>query len=105
MSDIIPRVLYGCATESLVAILNTGKWTGTADELVEATVGSMLIQPVDLPLREAIDWVNTVIYTTIKAMKFSHFAPVCGGPIEIAVISTDRRFRWVRHKSFGDAIS
>lgn len=44
------------------------------------------------------------IYTTIKAMKFSHMAPVCGGPVEVAVITTDRRFRWVRHKGFDAAI-
>ena len=37
-------------------------------------------------------------------MKFSHYLPVCGGPIEIAVISTDRNFRWVRHKRFDDAL-
>jgi hypothetical protein len=29
----------------------------------------------------------------------------CGGPIEIAVITTDRRFRWVRHKDWDVAIA
>jgi len=42
--------------------------------------------------------------TINKAMKFSHMAPVCGGPVEIAVITTDRKFRWVRHKKFDAAI-
>jgi hypothetical protein len=37
-------------------------------------------------------------------MKFSFGAPVAGGPIEIGFISTDRPFRWVRHKSFSSAI-
>ena len=55
-------------------------------------------------LPEAIDWVHTVIYTTIKAMKFSHYVPICGGPIEIALISSDRKFRWVRHKRFDEAL-
>ncbi len=41
---------------------------------------------------------------TIKTMKFSHMAPVCGGPVEIAVVTTDRKFRWVRHKKFDAAI-
>lgn len=58
-----------------------------------------------VPIREAIDWVYASIYTTIKTMKFSHMAPVCGGPVEIAVITTDRLFRWVRHKRFDTAIS
>ncbi|HVC94682.1 MAG TPA: hypothetical protein VND64_13365 [Pirellulales bacterium] len=33
-------------------------------------------------------------------MKFSQFRPYCGGPIEIGVISSDRKFRWVTHKEF-----
>jgi len=37
-------------------------------------------------------------------MEFSHTAPVCGGPVEIAVITTDRSFRWVHHKRFDAAI-
>ncbi len=57
-----------------------------------------------LPIREAIDWVHASIYTTFKTMKFSHMAPVCGGAIEIAVATTDRKFRWVRHKEFDAAI-
>ncbi len=62
-------------------------------------------QPEELPIREAIDWVHASIYATIKTMKFSHMAPVCGGPIEIAVITTDRQFRWVRHKSLDAAVA
>jgi hypothetical protein len=73
-------------------------------ELAQVLLSQSLGQPYDLPLREAIDWVHASIYTTIKAMKFSHWKPYCGGPIEVAAISTDRRFRWVRHKNFGAAL-
>ncbi|MDI6753356.1 MAG: hypothetical protein QME78_03060 [Thermodesulfobacteriota bacterium] len=58
----------------------------------------------DLPIREAIDFVHSYLHITVKAMKFSFGAPVAGGPIEIGFVSTDRRFRWVRHKSFASAI-
>lgn len=44
------------------------------------------------------------VYTTIQNMKFSHLAPVCGGPVEIALITGDRPFRWVRHKRLDAAI-
>lgn len=54
----------------------------------------------NLPIREAIDFVHACIASTIKAMKFSSLAQICGGPIEIAVITSDRRFRWVRHKKW-----
>ncbi len=58
----------------------------------------------DLPIREAIDFVHTYLHITIKAFKFRTGPPICGGPIEIAFISTDRKFRWVCHKSFERAI-
>ena len=58
----------------------------------------------DLPIREAIDFVHMYLHLTIKGMKFRFGPPICGGPIEIAFVSTDRYFRWVRHKSFDTAI-
>ena len=85
-------------------ILRSGKWTGTPEELFGLVEQGRLGLPRHLPLREAIDWVHASIYTTIKAMKFSHLAHVCGGPIEVAVITSDRRFRWVCHKRLDEAI-
>ncbi len=58
----------------------------------------------DLPIREAIDFVYSYLHITVKATKFMFGAPLCGGPIEVGFISTDRRFRWVRHKLFSTAI-
>jgi hypothetical protein len=58
----------------------------------------------DLPIREAIDYIHTYVRMTIKAFKFRFGPPVCGGPIEVGFITTDRAFRWVRHKEFGTAI-
>jgi hypothetical protein len=59
----------------------------------------------DLPIREAIDFIYSYLHITVKAMKFSFGASVAGGPIEVGFVSTDRRFRWVRHKKFSSAIS
>lgn len=67
------------------------------------TIAANLTQPTNLPLREAIDWIHTVIHTTIRAIKFNQ-EHSCGGPVEIAVITTDRPFRWVCHKSLDAAI-
>jgi len=63
-----------------------------------------LMHPTTVPIREAIDFTQACLLTTIKAMKFSNLPQVCGGPIELAVITTDRAFRWVRHKSWESAI-
>jgi hypothetical protein len=58
----------------------------------------------DVPIREAIDFVFSYIHITIKAFKFRFGPPPCGGPIELAFISTDRPFRWALHKSFQTAM-
>lgn len=58
----------------------------------------------DLPIREAIDYVHAYLHVTIKAFKFRSGPPVCGGPIEIGFITTDRAFRWVTHKAFETAM-
>ena len=102
--NIIHRLLYGVDFSILDAIEQSGKWTGTTDELIALVLPHRLAQPLDLPIREAIDWIHASIYTTIQAMKFSHLAPVCGGPVEVAVVTTDRPFRWVRHKRLDAAI-
>ena len=102
--NLINRLIYGVDEFLFSAILQSGKWTGTPQDLIDLIRPYCLGQPLDLPIGEAIDWVHASIYTTIKTMKFSHMAPVCGGPVEIGVITTDRRFRWVRHKGFDSAI-
>ncbi len=96
--NLIERLIYGIDDGVFNAIMQSGNWNGTPNDLAALVMPHRLAQPFDLPIREAIDWVYTSIYTTNQAMKFSHLAPVCGGPVEVAVITTDRPFRWVRHK-------
>jgi len=102
--NLIHRLIYGIDFQVLGAVLESGKWSGSNEELFALVGPHCLGQPHDLPIREAIDWLHASIYTTNKTMKFSHMAPVCGGPVEVAVITTDRPFRWVRHKRFDAAI-
>lgn len=101
---IINRMIKGCGDEVRDTILASGKWTGTPQEF-DAVIGHhTLVHPATVPIREAIDFTHACLLATIKAMKFSLFPRFCGGPIEIAVITTDRLFRWVQHKEFDAAI-
>lgn len=99
------RLMLGMDSPMMEAILASAHWTGGREELLRIVSRHTLGRPRDLPIREAIDWVHAAIYSTIKTMKFSHLAPACGGPIEVAVITTDRPFRWVFHKSMGEAVA
>ena len=109
-------ILCGCSMGSLRAfrtqfcrILSK---TSPGGELFPPNYGMLSERPpfaslgfTDLPLREAIDYVHTYLSVTAKAMKFRYGPPICGGPIEVAYISTDRNLRWARHKRFDSAIT
>ncbi|MHC4891406.1 MAG: hypothetical protein ACYTEO_18285, partial [Planctomycetota bacterium] len=101
--NLIRRVVLGIDPGLYGAILSSDKWTGTSEDLFDLVRRGILAGPLDLPIREAIDFIYAEVYTTIKAMKFSHLAPICGGPIEIGLITTDRPFRWVCHKKLSKA--
>lgn len=100
----INRLINGCADEVRQVILGSGRWNGTPQDFDTLLAPHKLNHPPTVPIREAIDFCYACIFTTIKAMKFSSFPRVCGGPIEIAVITTDRPFRWVKHKELDAAI-
>lgn len=98
------RLIKGCGDEVRDAILASGKWNGSPQELDVVIAQYKLAHPPTVPIREAIDFTHACLLATVKAMKFSLLPRICGGPIELAVITTDRTFRWVQHKSFDAAI-
>ena len=103
--NLILRLIRGCDVGLRDKILTSGKWIGTEAEFDTLIDEHTLQHPGTVPIRDAIDFTYTCILSTIKAMKFSNLPQVCGGPIEIAVITNDRNFRWVRHKALDAAIT
>jgi hypothetical protein len=101
---VVQRLYGGFDPRIPAAVIASGKWTGTEQELVQVFSAYRVDHPT-IPIRDAVDFVYSSIYSTIKTLKFSASAQVCGGPIEVAVITTDRAFRWVRHKAWDAAIN
>ncbi len=97
------RLFRGIDSRVRDAILGSSHWQGTQDDLDQLLTRYALRSPVP-PIRDAIDQVFAAVYTTIKAIKFSDRLQTVGGGIEVAVITTDRPFRWARHKTFESAI-
>lgn len=102
--SLVSRILYGIDPALLEALIASPYWTGGEERLAEVIRPFVLGQPSMLPLRDAIDWIYSCIQSTIKGVKFSPLVPMCGGPVEIAVVTSDRPFRWIRHKSLDAAI-
>jgi hypothetical protein len=97
------RVL-GVETSVIGDIVASGKWSGTPQELEAMFMARRTPLHWPVPLREAIDSIHALLHMTIKVMKFTAIPPVCGGHIELAAITTDRRFRWITHKTLDTAI-
>jgi hypothetical protein len=100
---MVNRLLFGADERLKDAILKSGHWNGKDTDL-DAVLSAYRLQHLRMPIRDAIDFVNAYILSTIKAFKFSSLAQICGGPIELAVIRTDRAFEWVRHKPWDAAL-
>lgn len=71
---------------------------------VEAIEGIPRVYSGLLPLRDALDFLDTYLQLSVKSHKFLIGSPICGGAVELAVITADRPFRWVRHKPFDSAL-
>lgn len=103
----LPQVLLG---QLKAALLEPGDDPSPL-EMVFATAWNASVRQFcsnafnDIPLRDAIDYIHSSIFATIKGFKFKQGTPACGGPIEVAYVSTDRKFRWARHKAFDSAVS
>lgn len=100
---VFQRLIKGYDPELRTEILTSGNWSASHNELDIILAKQELIHNI-LPIREAVDFLHVCIYTTIKALKFSAMSQTCGGPIELATITTDRNFRWIRHKVWDSAI-
>jgi hypothetical protein len=104
LPDFTERLRSGMDVAVFTAILNSGHWTGTRDDLFGLLEPHMLGRPGQLPIREALDWIHSLIETTIKVVKFSHLPTTCGGSADLAVITTDGSFRWIRHRGLASAL-
>lgn len=102
--DVVSRIIGVFSDEIIDAIKASGYWTGDKKD-IQSLLASLKLERPDMTIRDAIDFVHFTIYSTIKATKFSVRDKDCGGPIELAVITTDRNFRWVKHKTWDSAIT
>lgn|GEM_PF-1162998 len=102
--NIASRVVRGYDHILRNELLNSPHWTGSAADLDQILNRQNLAPAGTLPIRDAVDYVYSCIFGTIKAMKFSQLPPICGGVIEVAVLTSDREFRWVKHKSWSAGI-
>lgn len=99
--DIISRIVLGYDISMKEPIVNAGiseaDFNGIAANFVA-------VPPGFAPIREVIDYVYFLASSAVRLLRYRGAPPIIGGPIEVAVITSDRGFRWVLHKPLHDAI-
>ncbi|MGD0655655.1 MAG: hypothetical protein ABSA16_15055 [Thermoguttaceae bacterium] len=64
LPNFMDRVLKGMDNPLYEAIINSGKWAGTREDLTQLVWNVSSIKLPPIPLREAIDWIYSSIYAT-----------------------------------------
>ncbi len=76
----IKRLIFGSDDDLKSAIMASGKWNGTEDEL-NAILDQQQLAHGILPIRDAIDFVHACIYSTTKARNFRIFSKLSVVPL------------------------
>lgn len=56
-----------------------------------------------MPIQDAIDFSEFLVYATTMFTRFKRGAPTVGGPIKSAAITKHEGFKWVRRKHYFDS--
>ncbi len=103
MPEAITRFLLGYS-EMLPAVLEQRlgvphEQVGPAIQIIRNSLQIPFVLPA-MPLQDAIDLAEFLVYATIQFAKFGPGAPTVGGPIEVAAISKHEGYKWIQRKYY-----
>jgi len=100
--EAICRVLngYGTGLRGILQNLGVGPLLidGVMNQITTALTVPMILPP--MPIQDAIDLAEFLVYLTIVFTRFSPGAPTVGGPIESAAITKHEGFKWIKRKHY-----
>ena len=99
------RLVKGYDAAALSELVNRGAPLNVVQQWVADNVGEVPLIFDGMPIQDAIDFVKFATAVTIGWFRFGIGAPLCGGPVDIAVI-TPTKVRWAERKQWsirGDA--
>jgi len=103
--EAINRVILGYGTGLPDALRQLGvpeDQIGPALSHIQTALDVNLVTP-PMPIQDAIDLAEFLVYTAVMFSRFSPGAPVVGGPIEVAAITKHEGFKWIKRKHYFDA--
>lgn len=101
----VSRFLWGIDAAAFDRILASRRWKGTRKELLALLDPSRLDMVRDLPLSQALEWVYTLLFSSVHAAESIGRLSDARGPLHLAVIACDAGFRWVCHTEPWESLS
>ena len=102
--EAISRILNGFSLDTPQALLNIGMDAASVDPVMRGLrqqVSAQLTQSA-MPIKDAIDLAEFLVYATVQFVRFAPGNPTVGGPIEIATVTKHEGFKWVARKHYYD---
>ena len=96
-TDALTRLIKGYDVAALNELVKRGADKQTVEKWVNDAVGELPLVFDGMPLQDAIDFANYSVQVVIGRFRFAAGPPLCGGDIDIAVV-TPTVFRWAQRK-------
>ena len=97
--DPLRRLIKGYNAKALEELVNRGADKAIIQQWVKDGVPELPLIFFGMPIKDAVDFADYAVQVTIGCFRFSGGPPLCGGDIDIAVI-TPAAFHWARRKQW-----
>lgn len=97
LTDALTRLIKGFDQNALNELVNRGADLAIIQKWVADNVGELPLVFTGMPIQDAVDFANYAAQVVIGRYRFGVGPPVCGGDIDIAVITPDS-FGWAQRK-------
>jgi hypothetical protein len=100
LTDALQRLYLGYDELALNELVNRGADLAIIQQWANDSVGALPLVFDGMPLQDAIDFAEYSVQVVIGRFRFAQGPPLCGGDIDIAVVTPDA-FRWAQRKEWG----
>lgn len=100
MTDALVRLVLGFDDAAMGELVNRGVDKAIIQKWVTDGVANLPLVFDGMPLQDAIDFAEYAVQVVIGRFRFGLGPPLCGGDVDIAVVTPDA-FRWAKRKQWG----
>lgn len=98
-ADPLRRLIKGYTARALEELVRRGADKAIVQKWVDDNVPELPLIFDGMPIQDAVDFANYAAQVTIGCFRFAGGPPICGGDVDIAVI-TPAAFHWAQRKQW-----